>query len=512
MSAVTLAWGWAAVALGKDTGWDFCNYHWYDAYAFLNGRLGLDLAVAHHATYYNPLIHVPFYLLATAGTSWLALFYLGAVQGLTIVPLYLMSRSALSASLPRWSAPVLALISVLGSTAITMTAKTAYDNSILSVLVLSSLATLIVARESLLVSPQAAFRVAMLAGLLAGSAVGLKLVTTPFAIALAVVMAALPGSATLRITRLAGAAAGGALGVLLFGGFWFLTLARATGNPLFPFFNQVFGSPLIAHASFLDERFIPKSFWLALTLPFRYLADYRVADDGAFRDLRVTLAYVLIPLASLLWISGRQARDPLVAPGATRILFLFAAASYAAWIAAFGVYRYIVALEILAPLILTAAVGLVPVATRTRLIMTGLVLLIAAAFGRYDLGERAPLGDPYVQIKGLSFPHPDQSMVLMTGHEPMAYLIPSFPAAVPVLRIDGWLASPADGSLLTVTMRARVSAHSGDLFLLAERGEDAAARAAIAAYGLGIAESGCKTVTANLGGPYEFCLLRRVAG
>src|ERR1700730_8460981 len=95
IAIVVLAFGSTAIFLGKDQGWDFRNYHWYDAYAFLHDRLGFDVAVAHHATYFNPLIHLPFYWLATAGASWLALFYAGALYGLNVLPLYLLARSAL---------------------------------------------------------------------------------------------------------------------------------------------------------------------------------------------------------------------------------------------------------------------------------------------------------------------------------------------------------------------------------------------------------------------------------
>ena len=96
IAIVVLAFGCLSIFLGKDEGWDFRNYHWYDAYAFLHDRLGFDVAVAHHATYFNPLIHVPFFWLATAGGSWLALFYTGALYGLNVLPLYLLARSALT--------------------------------------------------------------------------------------------------------------------------------------------------------------------------------------------------------------------------------------------------------------------------------------------------------------------------------------------------------------------------------------------------------------------------------
>jgi hypothetical protein len=102
-------------------------------------------------------------------------------------------------------------------------------------------------------------------------------------------------------------------------------------------------------------------------------------------------------------------------------------------------------------------------------------------------------------------------MLLMTGDEAMAYLIPSLPPAIPVLRIDGWLAQPADASGLTASMGARVAAHRGNLFLLAAPWEREAADLATAAYGLEIATAQCREVDSNFGGPYQLCPLRRGA-
>src|SRR6201995_4910718 len=76
-----LFWAAFVVVLGKDTSWDFRNYHWYAPYAFLNGRLGLDVAVAHQASYYNPFLDIPFYWLATPTHSPTALGLLGRVAG-----------------------------------------------------------------------------------------------------------------------------------------------------------------------------------------------------------------------------------------------------------------------------------------------------------------------------------------------------------------------------------------------------------------------------------------------
>jgi hypothetical protein len=51
-------------ALGQDSNWDLKNYHFYNAFAFLSGRFWLDINPAGRPSYYNPLIDVPYDLLA----------------------------------------------------------------------------------------------------------------------------------------------------------------------------------------------------------------------------------------------------------------------------------------------------------------------------------------------------------------------------------------------------------------------------------------------------------------
>ncbi len=519
-AAAVLAWGLTSIWLGKDTGWDFRNYHWYDAYALVHARLGFDVAVAHQATYFNPLLHVPFYLLAGHVGPTAAVFYTGATQGLIFLPLYLLVRSSLLTPAPapapapaqRVVALLLTLAGMTGSTLVSMIGKTSYDQSVLSVLVLGGLALLVAGRESLREASQRCFRLSALGGFLVGMAVGLKLTEAPFAIGLGFALAVAPGSLAARGVRLLAGALGGLAGVLTTGGYWFVTLLRTTGNPVFPFFNDVMKSSLIAAGSYRDERFIPEGWRDTLSFPFRFLQDYQVADDAPFHDLRIPLVYILVALVTLLFALRRTAREPLLQPAATALLFAFMTGSYVAWIDQFAVYRYLVLLEILAPLAIAGAVGLLPFAKPARWTIVGALLAISVVTGRYDPGPHAKLDAPYVQLPALPIPHPKTTMILMTGEEPLAYLIPSLPPEIPVLRIDGLIAGPFDGSRMTAAMRARVQAHRGDLFLIASDDdamvdEEKAAREAVAAYDLRIAGSACLRFTTNLGGPYRFCPL-----
>src|SRR6202012_963616 len=110
-----LFWAGFVVLLGKDTSWDFRNYHWYAPYAFLNHRIGIDVAVAHQASYYNPFLDIPYYWLATHTRAWIALAVLGAAQGANVVPLYLIARSVLNIADRKLGAGALALLGQFGA-------------------------------------------------------------------------------------------------------------------------------------------------------------------------------------------------------------------------------------------------------------------------------------------------------------------------------------------------------------------------------------------------------------
>ncbi len=183
--------------------------------------------------------------------------------------------------------------------------------------------------------------------------------------------------------------------------------------------------------------------------------------------------------------------------------------SYLAWLTVFGIYRYIITLEMLSPLVIVAALGRWNLDRRARLMLLGaLGAIILATTGTSEM-NRAPLGNPYIEVKMPTIRRPHHTMILMTGESPMGYIVPSLPHSIPVLRIDGWMIQPQDGSKLTAETKARVAAYKDDLFLMSDPYEIDRARAALAGYGLAIVWLQCGDVETNLGGQYEFCPLYR---
>jgi hypothetical protein len=518
LGVTLLFWAAFVILLGKDTSWDFRNYHWYGPYALLNGRMALDVAVAHHGSYYNPYLDVPFYLLAKYTRAWIALGVLGAVQGATVIPLYLMGRSVLRVvSKPgdaQLLAGALALLGQFGALTITEFGTTYYDN-IMSGFALAGLAIIVCNREALRGgSLGKAALLSAIAGLITGMAMGLKLPAMPWCVGFAAALLAVGGSWKHIAVRLIAGGVAGVIGCAIFAAPWMLHVYELTGNPLFPYFNAYWKSPLALEAHYRDLRFVPTSFWRQLFFPFLFTADWHVAGDLALQDIRILIAYLLVIPAGILLLLKKDNPDALVERRAAIILFAFAAASYVAWLKFFAIYRYAILFEMLSVLLIVAAIGLLPIPRRNRFLALAALCAGVLITTRSEFLERAPVEDPYIQTALPPIPRPDRTMVVMTGDAPLGFIATTLPPAIAVLRIDGWFLQPRDGTKLTAMMKERVTRHrreGGDLYLLADATDMTRAKNALKDYGLAIRWPECQQFDTNITGTYQWCPLARLS-
>jgi len=507
LGAVIAFWAAFVVYLGKDTSWDFRNYHWYIPYAYLNGRMGVDIAVAHLASYYNPFLDIPFYLLATHTPSWVSLAVLGGVQGANVVPLYIIGRQSLRIDDYKLGAGMLALLGQTGGLGLNLYGTHYYDN-VMSVFIFTSIAIIVACYQTLREGPLwKTAAISAIATFITGVTVGLKLPEAPFALGVAAALIIVGGDWQHIATRIVAGAIFGTIGMALFAAPWMLEMQHLTGNPLFPYFNDHYHSALAVGRTYRDLRFVPTHFWREVLFPILFAEDWSVADDIPFRDIRVALAYVTVIFACVAWSFGKRSREPLMSVEATRILFAFAVLSYIAWLKIFGIYRYILALEMFAPLLIAASIGLLPIQRRAQWIALATLFFLALVLTKPDSMERAPLGDPYIDVAVPKITNPKHSMILMTGNEPLGFIAPSLPHEIPILRIDGWMLTPKDGSGLTKIMRKRVAAFRGDLYLIADTNAMTRAHDALKDYGLAIIWTKCNLFDTNLIGAYQLCPL-----
>ncbi|MDE1900104.1 MAG: hypothetical protein KGI37_00475 [Alphaproteobacteria bacterium] len=500
-----LMYGALAVALGQDANWDLRNYHFYNAYAFLNDRYGRDILPAQIPTFYNPLLDVPFFLAATHWPARLVGFLLGCVQGLNFVLLFFIAHATLIVPNPRHKVVVcaaLAGLGVLGGEGIALVGTTFGDN-IVSIGFLLSAALVARHIESLAIGPaRRAFILALFFGVPAGLMMGLKLPGVIYCAGLCGGFLFASGTAMRRVMLCFAFGLGIIAGVAVTYGDWGWFLYSHYGNPVFPYFNNVFHSPLEGAGNVEDTQYVPHGWRDILTLPFVFAHNPWRVGEIAWRDWRLPILYVVLPVAVFLRLffgRNRAASDRIAAPYAARYLIAAFALSYAAWVALFAIYRYAVTMEMIAPLLIVLAVGMLPLKVTTRGLVAAFILAaVTASIQPGDWHRRATWTAHYVEAKIPALGDTSDLMILMASDEPYSHLVPEFPANISFIRVQSNFASPEQGFGIDKVMQARIDAHfkTGGRFmaLLPPWRMDQGA-AALRAFGLTLETQNCQTVT-----------------
>lgn len=463
VALIPLACGALTLALDMDANWDLRNYHYYNAYAFLEGRGGVDFLVASIPTFFNPLIDVPFYLAAEAWPAKRVGFLLGVVQGLNAVPLYGIASTALVRG--RWRVPIAFTLTLLGVTGVgflSLLGTTFYDN-VVTIGALLALWLLVARWEDLSIGrPVAAVFLSAAAGALAGLVAGLKLSSAIYAMGLFVGALSLPAARARSVLNAVAFALGSALGFAATGGYWMWALWQRYGNPLFPFYNQIFRSPWALPQDYKHVFYLPHQAWKRILFPIAYALEPSIAGDVEFEDFRVLVAFVLLVVVAILWSLRRRVvvMHEFGETVPSRLIIASVASTYVAWVALFGIYRYALALEMLAPLVIVLAIGLLPGPVRMRAGAAAIVLAVVAVSIKTTDWGRAPWSEKWVEV-AMPSPAPEEgALVLLTGHEPFGFLAPSFPRSVRFLRIDGGFTNPGEtGVAFNQVMRDIVEHH-----------------------------------------------------
>lgn len=520
-----LAAGLAALLLGMDANWDLRNYHWYNGWAVLAGRLGRDMVVAQVPSWYAPTLDVPLYLLGTALSARGAAFVLGALAGLNGVLVMLIAHATLRAPPVRRALVSLALGAAgLGGACTISELGTAFNDYVLMLGVLAALLVLVRGAQHLVAEPlRPALACAALAGLLLGLSVGLKLTAGIFAVGLGCAALALPAPPLRRLLVAGTLTFAAVVAFAISAGPWMAYLQQATGNPLFPFFNNIFQSPLMPPVSFRDDHFVPYGQPLAwLLFPFWMLWDPYRTMEVPFFDLRLGLALLALPLGLLALVWRRRRGGVAVmpdgllaaAPLQARLLLVTGFVTYVAWVLYFCIYRYALALEMLAPLFVVVALCLLPGPQRLRLgLALALVLAAVITVEPADWG-RKPWTQQWVEVAVPPMPDADRAMVLMAGLEPTSFVVPAFPTAPRYIRVHSNFTGPGKAGFgINDQMRAVVEGHGGPFYVLFQLARDTSPEQSLATFGLAFERAACAHVTTSLeDDPIVLCPVSRTAG
>ncbi len=525
-AAVPICFGLFAIFLGQDANWDLRNYHFYNPYAFLFDRMDVDVAPAHVATFYNPILYVPFYWMVVGLPPKLVGFLLGLIQGLNFIPLYSISKKLITAIKPHrmdsfdyfevricFMSLCVAVLGLLGAGNVSELG-TMFSDNILSILILTALYACISASSSGRLVP------VVIAGFLCGLAMGFKQTTAVFGLGLclALLFTSHGLSRGLRAAFVFGIMA--LIGMAVTGGYWLLEMWHRFGNPLFPYYNHIFKSSMAFQDAYRDARFLPNGWQEWLFMPFILLKDSYQVGEVAFFDLRLAFFYLVV-VASLvaalvLRFNGKDLMERYF-PSHISLVLAFCVMSYLLWLKVFAIYRYIVPLEMLAPSAIFLLIYAVLQNLRQSFRIWWLFAAVLLVTTKPLAWDRVPWDSNAKDYFGVQLPrmsNADHTLILMTGYEPMAYLIPYFPRNIPFLRIHSYFTGPSDHpNGYDLLMQRKIAAHDGPIYILYRSMDESTAVSATKAYGLHLNKEECQTMKPHIDmcceGVLMFCEVKK---
>lgn len=512
LAAMLLAGAASVLLLRQDVNWDLQNYHFYNAWAFVHGRLGWDLAPAQVQTFHNPLLDLPFYWMVAA--DWpprlisFAMALPAGVGAFFLAKILLLSFADLPGR-QRWGYPILAFaVGVTASGPVSLLGSTMND--------WPGTALVMVALWLLLQRSErrgAHWPAVAAAGCIVGIASGLKLTTATYAVGLCVALLAQPPILARGLRDAVAFAVAVVAGLSLSSGAWMWTLYTHFESPLFPYFNDILGSPWWDATRLVDPRFGPRTLagWLTFPLPLLQFSSGYVTELF-FRDWRLPLIYLASIGALAAWLVRRvrrRTRPHAVSADSAdkwRLVLVFWGASLVVWAAMHAVYRYMMPLELLSGAVLFYLLRL---SVPRRWVPTAAAITAALAIltVRYPDWGRIDYGEHYFVVTVP--PVAPRAAILLLSDQAMAFVLPYLPPDGRFLGADNSFNNPRYHNRLETEVARTVREHGGPLYSLAP--SDGVASAALSAHGLRRIPGGCASIVSNMSPlPLELCLLDRI--
>jgi hypothetical protein len=430
---VPVLFGLLSVWLGADSNWDLFNFHLYNPFAFLHGKLATDLAPAGVQSYFNPLLDLPYYLMLVHWPGPLTGFIMGFLHGLNFVLVLGICRAVLQ-GLPeqdRDRVPLLlAVAGVLTANFLSELGNSMGDD-MTSLFELAALYLLLRDWDVVIGAARRGLLLAVIAGLFAGLGAGLKLTNVIYLAAFPAGFLVVPLAWPTRLRLAVLFGIGAALGLATTGGFWFVEMWRSFGDPLFPMYTSIFPNPLVHPIGSADTSWRPKGLLEYLSWPFVFGLDARRVGQLPLRQIIWPVVYVLF----FWWAVRAGLRRRGKADAGTRFdsreryLVACIGFGYLAWMLLFSIYRYLVPIELLAPLLVFILCrGIFAYASARRVAKWVLAISVVVVLAGLRSWGHDPWATPMLRAELPAMSEPAKDTVLVTGLESAdAWLAVQFP-------------------------------------------------------------------------------------
>jgi hypothetical protein len=434
--AFPFLYGGVSQFLGQDVNWDLQNYHYFDPYWLLVNHMR-DILPAQLQTYYSPFLDVPFYDAVNRISPRLLAFLIAVVEGTSFPILYLIGRHFTKS---RLIALGLAALGMFTAGAISELGTILGDTLIAPLLLGAVLLGLHSMENDRLRSGMAPLPwLVLAAGGLAGVATGLKPSALPVAFGIIVAISLGSAGVRRRLARLVVGGFGLVVGGLIAYGWWGYELWARYRNPFLPYLNQFFHSAYAPKAS--NTYIISRSIWTFLLDPVIWTLNPLRVNESNFVELSMLfleLVLVVLVISSAIKAVKEKQRFRLFDNARQRYLMTVVVVSYFAWVIEFGIYRYLIPVEMLSfvaificlqamrtriPIPEFASVGKqLVIGTMAGIVILSLVTEVPGNLGRTSWTSRTFSATIPADLTA------SPSAFLMLGLQPNGYVVPLFPS------------------------------------------------------------------------------------
>ncbi|MBR4127799.1 MAG: hypothetical protein IKR09_09530 [Alphaproteobacteria bacterium] len=334
--------------------WDFINYHYYNAWAFLNDRLNVDVVPAFINTFFSPFIELPAYFLTNALNDHPVIFsaIMAIPYGLLLFASYKIATLFFSPDTKEGRIRIaLTLLLCVFSTIVFMEVSAITHEHPVSFLVLAALYPLLKGMKEHHLN----IKSLLFSGFVLGAAAGLKMTYALYAAATGVALIFFYKQFDNPLKTILYFTLAGTIGFLASYGYWGWILWKNFQSPVFPFFNNIFQSPYWTDVDYKDVRYFGKSWLTVLFYPFYIVfktgGDYSLHHRFLISHLRL-IAGVFVFIITFISVAKKRFVHSNDNDLLLHFLMFWMVVAYLFWLWLFRVYRYMIPFELMLSVVL----------------------------------------------------------------------------------------------------------------------------------------------------------------
>lgn len=459
--------GLVAVLTQQFMQWDSLNYHFYNAYAFLDHRFNWDIAPAQIQTYFNPELDTFNYLIInTLHYPFLFEFFFGALTGgLATYILIKIAKIFFNDKENSLNQLYIILATLIGISTPSFTSQIGvnFTDAETNVLILVALYYILKSISTNTLKQATPFL--LISGLSAGLAVGTKLTTAIYIIGFLISLCCYHEQKKIKKLYLLGLFALTTLTIFLVTeGYWMWQLYKNFQSPLFPSFNNFFHSPYALNQPYNDSRFIPKNLNQWLFNPFFWITKNTLVSEVNFRDWRLATLILLIFLSLGKYLTTHMPAFNKKNWPLFSFLFIFLITSYITWLKVFAIYRYLISVCILSGIaIISLSAYLLSSYSiktkRTILITLTIILIMTTTTGRWGRFHNTPkVIIPSIEAQAY--------VIMITNTSAQGYLVAYFPKETRFISVYNNFMTPETNIKLLQIAVNLITHYKGPLYVI----------------------------------------------